>query len=84
MANLTIAVEDRLLERARSRALALGTSVNAVLRQHLEAFAGGGAERQQAVTDLLALARRARASRQGKHWTRDELHERTGACSTAS
>lgn len=40
MANLTIAVDDEVLLRARKRALDQGTSVNAVLREHLEACAG--------------------------------------------
>ena len=76
MANLTISVDDRLLERARNRALALGKSVNAVLREHLEAFAGGDSERDEAVADLIALARRARSSSLGRRVSRDELHER--------
>jgi predicted nucleic acid-binding protein len=40
MANLTITVDEELLRRARIRALEQGTSVNALLREYLSAFAG--------------------------------------------
>jgi plasmid stability protein len=76
MANLTISVEDSLLKAARMRALALGTSVNAVLREYLEAFAGVAPERSAAVADLLDLSRAAESRRGERSWTRDELHER--------
>ena len=36
MANLTITVDDEVLRRARIRAVELGTSVNAVLREYME------------------------------------------------
>lgn len=76
MSNLTIAIDDDVLERARARALALGTSVNAVVRQHLEAFAGGDEDRERALQELFALADRTKSRRAGRTWTRDELHER--------
>lgn len=41
MANLTITIDDELLKRAQRRALELNTSVSALLREYLEAFAGG-------------------------------------------
>ena len=39
MANLTITIEDDLLKKARIRALEQGTSVNALLRDYLVAYA---------------------------------------------
>ena len=77
MANLTITVPDDTLRRARLRALELGTSVNALLRDQLEAFAGTP-EAQRAVAELLALARAAASSSGpgGRTWRRDDLHER--------
>ena len=42
--NLTITVDDETLRRARIRALSQGTSVNAVLRELLESYAGSEAE----------------------------------------
>jgi plasmid stability protein len=76
MANLTITIDEETLQRARLRALEQGTSVNALLREHLEAFAGGRPAREAAVAALLDLSRRTEGRRGGRTWTRDELHER--------
>ena len=38
VANLTLAIDDDLLRRARIRALEEGTSVNAIVREHLAAY----------------------------------------------
>ncbi len=77
MANLTIAVDDDVLQRARIRALEQGTSVNALLRDYLVSFADSSATRE-ALGVVVAMARRARSSsgEGGRTWTRDELHER--------
>ena len=74
--NLTIAVDSNLLKRARIRALQEDTSVNAVLRQFLEGYAGVGERRRDAVADLLALSEAATSRRGSARWTRDELYER--------
>lgn len=76
MANLTITIDDELLKRARLRALEQGSSVNAVLRSYLEAYAGGRELRERAVADLLKLSDQARSRRGGRTWSRDALHER--------
>ena len=76
MANLTISIDDQLLRRARVRAARLGTSVNAVLRDYMRAWAGEEDERRQAVDSLLRRSSRAQSARGGKHWTRESLHER--------
>lgn len=75
MANLTITVDGDLLKRARIRAIEHGTSVNAVLREHLEAFARGET-RGKAIRALLKQSRQARSARGGRRWSREELHER--------
>ncbi|HEX9627242.1 MAG TPA: hypothetical protein VGA00_09940 [Acidiferrobacterales bacterium] len=76
MANLTITVDDKLLKKARMRAIEQGTSVNVVLREYLESYAGVRSMQNTAVDDLLRLSRAA-ASRGGRRrWTRDELHDR--------
>ena len=76
MANLTIAVDDEVLRRARIRALEQGSSVNAILRSYLEAFSAAQDTRAQAVETLLDLAARSTSGRGSGRWTRDELHER--------
>jgi plasmid stability protein len=40
VSNLTLAIDDEVLKRARIRALEQGTSVNAVVREYLEIYAG--------------------------------------------
>ncbi len=77
MSNLTITVDDEVLKRARLRALEQGTSVNAVLREVLEAYAGVRRRQQEAVRAILVQARESRAQRGEAKWTRDSLHERS-------
>ena len=79
MANLTISVDEDVLKRARIRALQENSSVNAILAKYLEAYAQVDdlrRRRQAALTALLELAEKCQASRDGRRWTRDELHER--------
>ncbi|MDQ3460625.1 MAG: DUF6364 family protein [Deinococcota bacterium] len=76
MANLTITIEDDLLKRARIRAVEQNTSVNAVLRDYLEQYAGLKARREAASQAILALSKTAQSEHSGERWTRDELHER--------
>lgn len=77
MANLTITIDSQLLKQARMRALEDGTSVNAVLRAYLERYAGA-ADASEALMGFARLARRSNATsgHAGRHWTRDELHDR--------
>ena len=74
--NLTISVDSHVLKRARIRAVEEDTSVNAVLRDCLNAYAGGAGRKHQAVRRLLLLAETGGSGRGGAMWTRDELHER--------
>lgn len=76
MANLTITLDDELLRRARMRALEQDTSVNALLRDYLEAFAATGTTWDQSTDAILQLSARSRSARGDRLWTRDELHER--------
>ncbi len=76
MANLTLTIDDELLRRARIRALELGTSVNAIVRTQLEAFAGGeiATEAMRRFADLAATATSG-SGPGGRCWTRDDVHE---------
>jgi len=77
MANLTIVVDDRLLKRARMRALEDGTSVNAVLRDYLAAYAGGSSLQEARATYVtMAEAAAASSGPGGRTWTREDAHER--------
>lgn len=59
MTRLTVAMDERVSERARSRASQQGTSLDALVRSYVETYAGGGQGRvrsgvvQQEVLDLL-------------------------------
>lgn len=75
MANLTITIDEQLLRQARIRALQFGTSVNALLREYLEAYASEPGQAKKATRNLLKLAKSSGGSSQ-RRWTRDELHER--------
>ena len=54
--NLTITVDDEALRRARIRALEQGISVNAILREFLEAYAGTRQDHVDAADRILSLA----------------------------
>lgn len=77
MTNLTITIDEDALKKARIRALEQGTSVNAVVREFLEAYAGVRPEQRKALREFLELARASEAGSGGRRtWTRDELHDR--------
>jgi hypothetical protein len=76
MANLTITIDEESLKKARMRALQEGTSVNALLRDFVDAYAGVRRDQQDAAKRIIALSRESKSRRGGGTWTRDELHER--------
>jgi hypothetical protein len=76
MGKLTIAMDEWVLERARSRASRQGTSLDALVRSYVESFASGEESREQAVKTLLDLSQKTEGGSGGRRWTRDELHER--------
>ena len=77
MANLTITVDEQVLKKARMRALEEDTSVNAVLRDYLENYAGVGSEQDQAVERILASSRESKTGSGpgGRTWKRGDLYE---------
>ena len=77
MANLTITVDDRVLRRARIKAIEDGTSVNAVVSQYLERYAGSS-QTAAALNGFLDIARTVRAGSgpSGRTWRRDDVYDR--------
>jgi hypothetical protein len=77
MANLTVTVDERVLKRARIKAIEQGTSVNKVVSDYLVRYAGMGTT-ERALAEFLALAERAHASSgpDGRTWRRDDLYDR--------
>lgn len=76
MANITLKIDEELLEKARQLALRRKTSINAIVRKRLEEFVSRDFSREAAVKGLEAFFRQSRARVGTKTWTRDELHER--------
>ena len=74
--NVTIVVDDDVLKRARVRAIRENTSVNAVVRAYLAAYAGTDRCRDEACERLLALSRASHSRRGGAVWSRDDLCDR--------
>ncbi len=76
MANVTLTIDDELLKRARIRALEQGTSVNALIRSYLEAFAGADdSARRERILQHAAL-NSGSSGPDGRSWTRDSLYDR--------
>ena len=76
MANLTLRIDDKLLEKARFLASRRKTSLNAIVRRQLEEFVSSDLSRQAAIKGLESFYSRYNARVGGKIWTRDQIHER--------
>jgi hypothetical protein len=77
MANLTITVDDDTLKRARMRALEEDTSVNAVLREYLEEYAGRRREQIEAARRIIEASRASKSGSGpgGRKWKREDAYE---------
>lgn len=76
MANLTIAVEDDLLRKARLRAVETGTSVNALVREYLRELTGEKGKQLAAAERITKLAHESGARLGKSAWSRADLHDR--------
>lgn len=76
MANLTISIDDEVLKQARIKAVEQGTSVNSILREYLESYAGTRPKQEEAIEKLIRLSDTAKSRRGSSKWSRDELHDR--------
>ena len=81
MANLTVTIDDDLLQKARERAVTEKTSVNAIVREYLVKYVEEQetARRERALRAVAAMdeiARRAQARMGDYVWNRDALYDR--------
>ena len=76
MANLTLKIDEKLLRRARIRALEQGTTVNELVRNYLIQYAVPRADRMRALRRFLAIAEESQAGSGGRKLKRDELYDR--------
>jgi hypothetical protein len=75
MANLTLSLDDQLLQKAREAAVRDQTSVNALVREYLQRYVEARSRRLEAVDALDVLADRTRSASSGT-WSRESLHQR--------
>ena len=73
--NLTLSVDDEIIEEARRRAEAIGKSVNQLVREYLEQLAGKS-NREALVAELSEMTRNSTGNSRGWKFNREELHER--------
>ena len=75
MANITLSVDDRLLERARAVAASMGTSLNGLVRRYLMQIADEMSAEEKA-REFRELSGQHDARSNGWRFDRDEIHER--------
>lgn len=73
--NLTLSVDDEVVEKARQRAGAIGKSLNQLVREYLERLAGKS-DLEAAAAELRELARTPLGNSRGWKFNREEIHER--------
>ena len=75
MTNLTLAIDDAVLQRAREAALRDNTTVNALVRDFLGRYVEARSRRLEALEQFEAIAGGSRSASQ-EPWSRESLHER--------
>ena len=76
MKNITLAVDEATLDQVREYAAKRRTSVNALVRLHLEQIARNENRAKRAMMELRAMSDRSKAELGPITWTRDAVHER--------
>ena len=73
--NITLSIDDAVVQRTRQQAEALGTSVNQLVRDYLEQLAGVRDPVAEA-EEFTRLSRIAPGNSRGWKFNREEIHER--------
>jgi antitoxin component of RelBE/YafQ-DinJ toxin-antitoxin module len=73
--NITLSVDDEVIQQARRRAEAMGTSVNQLVREYLEQLAGKS-DLKALANEYRELTRKAKGNSRGWKFNREEIHER--------
>ncbi len=77
MKNITLAMDDEVLDKVRAYAVEHKTTVNAIVRQHLEKLASENDRRAEARRNLKRLAESSTGRLgPGYVWNREELYDR--------
>ncbi|HTH78975.1 MAG TPA: hypothetical protein VL593_08350 [Ramlibacter sp.] len=80
MSNLTLAIDDKLLQAARVRAVREGTSVNEICRHAIESYARAEGRsdwlaRYDELTARIASSRKGRSMKQLPRQTREQMYD---------
>ena len=71
--NITLSIDEQIVERAREKLRATGKTVNQEIREHLEHIVGDD-ELESAIEFFLKTSGKGKAEA-GWKWNRDELYE---------
>ena len=71
--NITLAIDQQLVTRARKKAEALGKSLNQLIRDYLQTVAGGD-DPERSIEEFKRLSGKGRS--RGWRFSRDEIHDR--------
>ena len=74
--NLTLSVDDDVVQKARQRAEQLGTSVNQLVREYLEQLAGKTNPTRDA-EEFERLSQLSQGDSKGWKFNREEAHDRS-------
>lgn len=70
---VTFSADEQVMRRARNRAIALGSTLNQLLREHVEALANEDAQIERDIAFFLRHS--GRGNSKGWKWNRDEAYE---------
>ena len=73
--NITLSIDERVAERARRAAQAMGKSLNQAVCDYLEQLAGG-AQLESEITAFVASAKKSPGKLGNWKFARDEMHRR--------
>ena len=73
--NITLSIDDGIIQKARRRAESMGTSVNNLVREFLEQLAGKS-DAEADANEFERLSRASKGNSQGWKFNREELHQR--------
>jgi uncharacterized protein DUF6364 len=72
--NVTLSIDEQIVNRARKKAAALGKSLNQLIRDYLETLAGGD-DPERSVEEFKRLS--GQGNSRGWRFDRNEIHERS-------
>jgi hypothetical protein len=75
--NVTLSIDEEVLARARALAARRGTSVNQLIRDYLQEIAAD-LSTDEVLAELEDLWARSAGESDGRGWSREELHARSG------